>query len=158
MQRKLQHPPRSERSGAVLVEFALVVSVFAMFLAILVELGHVYMVINTLNAAARRSARHGIAEGVTSAEVIAHANDYLDAGLDLTHVTVEVLDGAIFDDPTFNPDTYNPDTLTAVEVADLETRDIFVVRIEVPYNDVALFSPVWLKDLNLYGQSVMRHE
>ncbi|WP_417850369.1 TadE/TadG family type IV pilus assembly protein [Thalassoglobus sp.] len=146
------------RSGAVLVEFALVSSLFVIFLAMILEVSHVYLVINTLNASAKRAARFGVVEGVTSAQAIEKANSYLTASLSPAAATVSVLDGSIFDSPSYNADTFDSSTLTAVELSDLETRDLFVVRVTVPYDQVALIPPIWLDGLTLSGQSVMRHE
>ena len=58
MIRNLRQPvsPPQDRQGAVLVENALVISVFLVFLFGIIEFGHVYLVINTLNAAAKRAA------------------------------------------------------------------------------------------------------
>ncbi len=142
----------------MLVEFALVSSLFVVFLAMILEVSHVYLVINTLNAAAKRGARYGIVEGVTSAEATAKANSYLTESLDPTNATISILDGSIFDSPSYNADTFDHSTLTPVEISNLETRDLFVVRVSVPYDQVALIPPIWLDGLTLTGQSVMRHE
>lgn len=158
MIRKRNQLRHEARSGAVLVEFALVCSLFAMFLAMIVELSHVYLVINTLNASAKRAARYGVVEGISTAQVTAKADSYLGNSLDPAQATISVLDGSVFDSPGFDPDTFDPDSLPTIELLDAESRQIFVVRVEVPYDDVALLAPYWLKGLTLTGQSVIRHE
>ena len=140
------------------MEFALVSSLFAIFLAMIVEVSHVYLVINTLNAAAKRAARYGSAEGVSTSDVTARAYSLLGATLDPALVTVEVVDASIFDSDGFDADLLDPTTLTPTELLNAESRDLFGVRVSVSYDDVALMTPYWLKNLTLEGQSVMRHE
>lgn len=147
-----------KRSGAVLVEFALVSSLFAMFLAMIMELGHVYLVINGLNAAAKRSARYGVVEGVSTAQVKEKANSILSASLNSSQTTVLVKDGSVFDSSGYDADGFDADALPNIELLDAESRQLFVVRVSVPYDDVAILSPFWIKGVKLVGQSVMRHE
>ncbi|MBT5019982.1 pilus assembly protein [Planctomicrobium sp.] len=151
-----QHP--NERSGTVLVEFALVATLFAMFLAMIVELGHVYVVINSLNSAAKRSARYGIVEGISTAQVKTKATSILGTSLNPGNAVISVLDGSVFDSPGYDADSYDAASLPAIEILGAESRQLFVVRISVDYDDVALFSPFWVKDATLTGQSVIRHE
>lgn len=157
-QKPLKHAESPSRQGAVLVEFALVSSLFAMFLAMIVELSHVYLVINTLNAAAKRAARYGVVEDIPTADVIEKAKTYLGASFNRERATISVLDGSVFDTPGFAADSLDPATLPALELLKAESRQLFVVRIEVPYDEVALFPPFWLHNLTLTGQSVIRHE
>lgn len=146
------------RNGAVLVEFALVSSLFAMFLAMILELGHVYIIINALNAAAKRGARYGVVEGVSTAQVIAKANSYLGASLNPAEATITVRDASVFDTNGYDGDSYDHSTLPTIELLDAETRQLFAVRVSVPYDDVALIPPFWIKGVTLVGQSVTRHE
>lgn len=149
---------KKSRGGAVLVEFALVSSLFAMFLAMIMELGHVYLVINALNASAKRAARYGVVEGVTTAEVLAKANSLIGSTFAPAEATVSILDGSIFDSDGYDADTFDYSSLPTIELDDAETRQLFVVRVSVPYDDVAIIPPFWIKGVTLYGQSVMRHE
>lgn len=158
MLKRIHQRSANERSGTVLVEFALVCSLFAMFLAMIVELGHVYVVINSLNSAAKRSARYGIVEGISSAQVKAKATNILGSSLDPGNAVVSVLDGSVFDSSGYDADSYDASSLSPVEILGAESRQLFVVRISVDYDDVALFSPFWVKDATLVGQSVVRHE
>ena len=108
-------------------------------------------------AAAKQAARHGAVEGITSADVITKANGILGAALDITKTTVLVKDASIFDSPSL-PETIDYDDLPNIELNSADRRQLYVVRISVAYNDVALMPPFWAKDLELVGQSVMRHE
>ena len=145
------------RRGATIVETAVVAPVFAIFLAAIMEFGHAFLVVGTLNAAAKQAARHGAVEGISTADVVAKANGILGAALDTTSATVLVKDASVFDLETL-PDTIEYDELPSIELNNAERRQLYVVRIEVDYNDVAIMPPFWAKDVHLVGQSVMRHE
>ena len=145
------------RIGATLVEMAVVVPVFAVFLAGLMEFGHAFLVVGTLNAAAKQAARYGSVEGITTDQVEDRVNDVVGSAFDAAEATVYVKDASVFDGAS-PPATINYQTLPNIELSNAERRQLYVVRVEVDYNDVALMPPFWAKDLKLYGQSVMRHE
>lgn len=146
------------RRGAALVETAVTLPVFFLFVWGLIEFGHAFMVINSINAAATKAARLGIAEGVTTAQVEARLDELLSASVDTTNATVYVKDASMFDAPGVDPTGINYSTLPSIELDQAEPRQLFVVRAEVPYNDVAIMPPFWITDVTLTGQSVMRHE
>lgn len=146
-----------ERRGATIVEMAVVTPVFAVFLAAIMEFGHAFLVVGTLNAAAKQAARFGAVEGISTADTVAKANEILGAALDTTQTTVLVKDASVFDQETL-PEVIEYDELPNIELQTAERRQLYVVRIEVDYNDVALMPPFWAKDVQLVGQSVMRHE
>jgi len=145
------------RRGATIVETAVVAPVFAIFLAAIMEFGHAFLVVGTLNAAAKQAARHGAVDGITTADVVAKANGILGAALETSDATVLVKDASIFDAESL-PETIEYDELPNIEVSTAGRRQLYVVRIEVDYNDVAIMPPFWAKDVHLVGQSVMRHE
>jgi hypothetical protein len=148
-----------KRRGAALVETAVTLPVFFLFCFALLEFGHAYMVVNSINAAATKAARLGIAEGVTTAQVQAKLEELLGASLDTTHATFYIKDASIFDsEGGVDPSSIDYATLPNLELDDAEPRQLFVVRAEVPYEDVALLPPFWITDVTLRGQSVMRHE
>jgi len=157
MLRLRNSPKNGQRRGATLVETAVVAPVFAVFLAAIMEFGHAFLVVGTLNAAAKQAARHGAVEGISTADVVSKANGILGAALDTTETTVLVKDASIFDGESL-PETIEYDELPNIELNTAERRQLYVVRISVAYNDVALMPPFWAKDLQLVGQSVMRHE
>ena len=92
--------------------------------------------------------------------VIAEANRVMNSMFDATKATIYIKDGSTFDEPGEPPSDY--DALADVEVEDLEARQLFIVRITVPYNSISLFpSGFWhthVHDLTLSGQAAMRHE
>jgi Flp pilus assembly protein TadG len=131
--RKLRQRRNQRRKGTTIVETAIVLPVFLLFVFAIFEFGHAFMVAQVIRAASREGARNGITEGATSAEVISRAEDVLSSAIDLTSVTISVKDGSSFDSPSPPTDV---SALPDVEVADLETGDLFIVYVEVPYSAV----------------------
>lgn len=148
------------RSGLQLVEFAVCFPVFLIFLFGFIEFGHIFMVIHSLNASATMAARSGISEDASTADVVARAEQIIGASVDVTlpDLVVMVKDGSVFDDPNVNPKTIDVASLPDVEVRDLDPRDLFLVRIEVPYDKVGILGPRWMRGKMLDGQSIMRKE
>lgn len=151
-----------DRSGTTTVELALVVTTFTLMAAALVEFGHAHMVIATLTAAAKQSARFGAVDDITSAQVVAKATEVMGASFDVTQATVLVKNASVFDTSS---DTSNivigslPNIPAGGDdLDDLNPGDLFIVYITIPYDNVAIFPPFWAKSLTLTGRSVMRHE
>ncbi|MCA9053979.1 MAG: pilus assembly protein [Planctomycetaceae bacterium] len=159
-----RHQPRDLRrtgpfrAGVVLVEMAIVISVFAVFMAGVIEFGHAYLVLGSLNAAARGAARLGSVDEVSSAQVQQEANRILGSAFDNTQATIRIKDASVFDTPGMDPSSVDYAALPDVAVDDLEAGQLFLVRIEVLYEDVSLMPPFWARNLTLRSQSVMRHE
>jgi hypothetical protein len=137
---------------------AFVIPVFGVFLAGIMETGHAYMVMQVLNSAAKQAARLGAVEGKATQDVIDKASAVVAAAIDINDATVMVKDAADFDTPGFDPTGVTYASLPAIELADAEARQLYVVRIEVPYNDVAILPPFWIQNVTLSGMAVMRHE
>ncbi len=146
------------RSGAVLVENAVVASVFGLFMAGIMEFGSAYMVQGAMNAAAQRAARYGSVEGVTNAEVEALARRVINSAFRSAKATVMIKNAGIFDEQNVRPADINYANLPNIQLKDAETNQLFVIRITVPYNSVALLPPFWIKNVTLKAQCVMRHE
>jgi hypothetical protein len=157
VRKRLRNSDRG-RNGAALVETAVCLPVFFMFLFAVFEFGYAHMVINTLNNACRKAARYGVAEQITTADVIARVEELLNASIDATHATVYVKDASVFDSANVDPGSISYSGLPAIELSQAEPRQLFVVRVEVPYEDVAILPPFWVTNVTLKGQSVMRHE
>lgn len=152
---------RDRRSGATLVELAVVLPVFFLFIFAFIEFGHVFMTIHVLNGAAKQAARLGIGDNSTTPKVKTKANEILASFLDPSNFTVKVLDGSDFDDPNVDPKTVNYSNLNEIDLSTAEPRQLFIVRIEVPYDNISIWGstgPKWLTSLNLYGMSVLRKE
>ena len=149
----------SQRRGMSIVELAFVAPVFFFFLFSLFEIGHAFMVVNTLKAATRKAAREGSAEGVSTATVISRVDEILSSAFPTAHVTISVKDADTFDTPGMDPSTVDYSSLPSIELSDAEPRQLYIVRAEVEFGDVSLILPsVIPADLNLTGHSIMRHE
>ena len=158
-QNKRRSKRRNRRWGATLVETAFILPVFTAFTVGMVEFGHAYMVRSILTSASKQAARFGAIEGITNAQVNQRINDILNAAVYAPAVDIKIYDAAVFDDPDFEHQNFDYENLSEVpKLEDLETRDLFVIRLEVPYENVALFPTFWIKNATLSGVSVMRHE
>jgi Flp pilus assembly protein TadG len=141
------------------VELALALPVFLTFVFGIVEVSRIRMTSNLLKTASRTGARHGAAEGVSSADVQARVLQILAPVLNTNAVTVDVKDASGYDTggdlPALGSDVSQ---LPSLELDDAEPRQLFLVRATVGYNDIALipFSSLCGKSLN--GQAFMRHE
>src|SRR5690606_30652100 len=124
----------------------------------ILEVGHAYMVMQVLNSAAKQSARMGAVDGKTTADIATKAESVFSAAFNPVQATVLVKDGSCFDEPGFDASSVNYTSLPDIEVANAEPQQLFIVRLEVNYDDVSLLPPFWIKDITLKGQSVMRHE
>jgi hypothetical protein len=148
------------RSGTTAVEMAVVLPVILVVYFAMIEFGHVYMSTNVIKAAARYAGRLAVTNGTTNDQVIAEANRVLGTMMNPALATIAIKDGSTFDDDGEPPDDYT--TLPNIDVEDIEARNLFIVRITVPYNSISLFpSGFWhtyVHDLTLSGQAVMRHE
>ena len=136
--------------------------VFTLFLAAIMEINHASMVATTLRAAATRAGREGVVEGVTTAEVRAIAREVIGSAVDAGQVRVLVKDASAFDAGATG-ETTNFEGLPNIELAAARNRQLFVVRLEVAYEDVSLIPPMFLKNADgtprtLHGQAVHRHE
>lgn len=146
------------RSGVTAVEVAVMMPIFGIILVGLMETGHAMMVIHLLGSAARQSARLGSVDGVTTAQVVAKATLISSSVTKSVNATVMVKDGSDFDDPAFDPETIDYSSLPNLEVNTAADNQLFIVRVTVPYNDVAIIPPFWIQNITLSGQAVMRHE
>ena len=114
---------------------------------------------NTMTAATKRAARYGSVTGITNQQVEDRVGEILGKVIDMSDATVIVKDASVFDsteDISQTPIDY--DELEDVALESLEPRQLFLVYVTVPYDDVALLPPFWADNLTLTAQSVMRHE
>jgi Flp pilus assembly protein TadG len=152
-----KHKP-ANRDGATAVEVALTLPIFAILLAGLMEFSHYFMVVHTLNAAARSGANLGSYAGVTNDAVITKVNGVVKGAFATSKATVIVKDASVFDTSTVDPDTLNYNSLPAINLSQAGTSDPFLVQVSVPYDDIAILPPWWIKNATVTGRAVMRHE
>lgn len=124
------------------------------------EFGHGYLVVSTLNAAATRAARLGSMEKVTTAQARARARSILAKSIrpSTPGLAIYIKDASLFDDSSVDPSSIDYASLPDIELSAAETRQLFLVRIQVPYNEVALMPPLWIDSITISSQAVMRHE
>jgi Flp pilus assembly protein TadG len=147
-----------QRKGTTIVEMAVILPVFLTFMFALIEFGHAFMCMATLTAAAKDAARYGAIEGITTTQVVTRAKSRVNGAFKSVNATVYVKDASSFESSSATPGTVNVSTLPNIELSTTTDRHLFIVRVEVPYNNVAVMPPLWAKNLTLHGESVMRHE
>lgn len=151
------------RRGTTVVETALVLPVFLMFVLGLVELGHALMVKHVLQSACRQAARIGSTEGHTTAQVRAKALSVLGSCVDPSEVTVFVKNAGAFDSGSPVTTSTALEALPSIELNDADPRQLFMVRAKVQYKDIAIVPNIpylgnFLDGVTLEGQAFMRHE
>ena len=157
------HRNRSRR-GTTVVETALVLPVFLLFVLGLVELGHAQMVKNLLRSACRQAARIGSTDGNSTADVKQRVLDTIGAAVDPALVEVFVKDAGAFDSGTSSgTDGASLEALPDVDLTNAEPRQMFIVRAKIHYSDVAIVPHIpilgsFLDSVVLEGQAFMRHE
>ncbi|WP_437206677.1 TadE/TadG family type IV pilus assembly protein [Planctomicrobium sp. SH664] len=141
----------SRRSGAVVVEMALILPFFLTVLWAIVEFGRAMMVGQLMTTAARQGTRAAILEGSSNGAVTTEVRSFLVASIggrlqasDIT-VVIEVTPAA------GNPDPGN-------QLAAAGMRDVCKVTCTVPYSRVGYMTGRYLKNSKLRGTCSMRHE
>jgi len=137
------------RRGAAMVETAIVLPIFLILVLGIIEFGRALMVANMVTNAAREGARMAILDGSTNSEVQQSVSEFLVASLgvqtaDIT-TTITIVPA---------PGNTNPNNQTA----DAQSRDLITVRVEVPFDKVALIPGDYLSGKKLTGLCAMRHE
>lgn len=152
MRSPLRPFPRSKtahRSGAAVVEMALVMPIFCMLVLGIVEFGRGFMVCQLLNDAAREGARSAILAGSTNAAVTTDAKTFMVdtvkcAAADVT-VTITITEAA-------------GNAAASNSLASAHKRDLCKVKVSVPFSKVSFLPGSYLKSSTLSGMSAMRHE
>jgi Flp pilus assembly protein TadG len=152
------------RRGTTVVETAVVLPVFLLFVLGLIELGHAQMVKNVLRSACREAARVGSTEGHTTGEITQRVRDIIGTACDVAAVQVYVKDASAFDGSS-SPSTSSAslENLPGIQLSEAAPRQLFLVRAKVHYNDIAIVPNIpylghYLDEVVLEGQSFMRHE
>jgi len=146
------------RQGALTVEVALIMPVFVLFLMAILEFGHFCLVRHTMQAAVRRAAHLGSFESSTTSQVESRVREIAGAVIDPSLLTVMVRDASVFDSADFNPSSMNVSSLPTINLTEAEMGDCFIVRAEIPYDEVAILPPFWIQGKTIATQAAMRHE
>jgi Flp pilus assembly protein TadG len=148
-----------QRRGTAVVETAFVLPVYLLLLLGVAEFGHAQLIVNLLNSACRNAARVGSTEGTTNADVIERVQQTVGTAVPTSKITIYVKNAATFDGSGTPPSTDSGlESLPDVSVSALSPRQMFMVRVKVAYNDIALVPMPFLKNKTLDAQAFMRHE
>jgi Flp pilus assembly protein TadG len=139
----------NNRSGAALVETAIVLPIFFMVVLGVIEFGRAMMVAQLLNNGAREAARLAIMDGSTNTQVDAAVRNFVSSavGVDPAKLTVTI---------TVTPATGNPDPANDVSLA--RRRDLCHVLVKVSFSEIDYIPGKYLQSSQLTGQAAMRHE
>jgi Flp pilus assembly protein TadG len=137
----------------------MVLPAYLLLLLGIAEFGHAQLVLNLLNSACRNAARIGSTEGTNTANVVTRVLQTVGTAVPTNKITVYVKDASAFDGTGTPPSTDAAlEAMPSCEVANLEPRNMFMVRAKVAYNDISLVPLPFLKNMTLDAQAFMRHE
>ena len=139
------------RRGTAMVEMALVLPLFLMLILGIIEFGRAMMIANLVSNAAREGARMAVLDGSTNTEVNNAVETFLQSAIG-SGVSAADIDVTI----TVTAAAGNPNP--ANNVANAISRDLITVKVQLPFNRVALIPGDYLAGKQLAGQSAMRHE
>lgn len=141
--------PKRQRSGAAMVEMALVMPIFCTVVLGIIEFGRAFMVCQLLNDGAREAARSAILTGSTNTAVTTDAQTFIASvvGCQTADVTVNI---------TITPYTGNTNPNNVL--ANASKRDLCAITLSVPFNKASLIPGKFLSAITLKGKSAMRHE
>ena len=150
---------RSGRRGTTVVEVAVSLPIFLIFVFGLIEYGRIQLVSNMLRASCRGAARYGSTEGVTTNDVESRVRDMLSASMDTNKVAVLIKDASVFDEDGDRPATAADfDAMPDIQLTTAKPRQLFLVRASITYNDIALVPMPTFANAVLTGQVFIRHE
>lgn len=147
-----------------MVETALVLPVFLLFILGISELGHALLVQHVLNSACRQAARVGSTQGNSTATVRTRALTVLGSAVNQNKVQVYVKDASVFDS-SGSPGTSATalESMPNIELGTTNARKLFMVRAKILYKDIAIVPNIpylgsFLDNVTIEGQAFMRHE
>ena len=158
------HRMPGQRRGTTVVETALVLPVFLLFVLALIELGHAQLVKHVLRSACRQAARIGTTEGKTTADVRSRVLATLESVVNANDVEVYVKDAGAYDSGGSPPETGSElEALPNIELSNAVPLQLFMVRAKINYHDIAIVPNIpylgsFLDGVVLEGQAFMRHE
>ena len=130
---------RLKRSGAAVVEFAIVAPLFFLLIFGMIEYGRMVMVQQVITNASREGARRAVLDGSTSSDGVSAVNSFLDSAA-VNSSGAEVL---VSPDPPENAGFGGAVTVT----------------VRIPFSKVSwLPSPMYLGSTTLEAQTAMRRE
>lgn len=163
IRRTVFHRRPGQCRGTTVVETALVLPVFLLFVLALLELGHAQLVKHVLRSACRQAARIGTTEGTTTDDVESRVLATLSSIVDQNDVEVFVKDAGTYDTGGQPEGGDELEALPSIELSNAEPLQLFMVRAKIDYDDVAIVPNIpylgsFLDGVVLEGQAFMRHE
>jgi len=151
---------KPRRRGATMVETAVILPVFFIMISGVLEFGHVYMVIHSVNSAANKASRLAATEGATNTQVTAQLVQNLSTTFNTGKMRVLIKDASAYDDTEVDPDTISVDQMPNLDISTAISRQLFLVRVEVSYDEITIVPSFWRRIIGaeIVGQSIMRHE
>ena len=155
--------PRSARRrrprGVTAVEVAFTLPVLLTMVFVLMEYSRIQLVTNLLNSACRTAARRAATDGMSVSQVQATVQQLASRVGDTSNLNVMVKNAAAFDTGGTLPASMQDYTsLPNLDMQTVQTRQLFLVRAEIPYNDIALIPFSVLNGATVTAQSFMRYE
>lgn len=137
------------RSGAALVEMALILPLFLLVVLGIIEFGRAMMVGQIVTNAARHGTRQAVIDGSTNADVEDEIRQFLQESVGCdpgdVSITIEV-----------EPYPGNPDPADNLSAA--LPKDTCRIQVRVPYSEVGYITGRFLESAQLRGSCSMRHE
>lgn len=131
------------RHGAAMVEFALVLPVFAAALLGIFEFGRAFMVYQVLVNSSRVAVRKAVIDNAQATDAMAAAKEQVRvSGLPESKFSVE----------------FKVNGTTATSLDNVNRGDAVAVRVTVPFDSVAVVAPLFLNGATMNGETVMRAE
>ncbi len=149
-----------DRRGATVVEVALILPVFLVFVFAIIEFGHFWYVRNIVEVACREGARVGCTEGTTNADVLAEVRRLASTLVEPEFLDISIKDASVFDGGGSAPESNSAlSALPNMDVSEAEPTQLFLVQAELDYNDVAILPlPRFLGNATVFSTAFMRHE
>lgn len=133
--------------------------VFLVFVFALVEYGHLLWVDNMLTAAVRNAARFGSTEGATNDDVERYLRNFMRGTVDTDLIDIQIKDMSVLESEEPLPASASDyEDLPTVQLTEMESRELFVVRATFNFGDAAFLRFPGVDQVELVGQTIMRHE
>ena len=151
--------PRELRRGTAIVETAFVLPVFLLLLFAMLEFSHALMVKNVLRGACRSAARMASTGGLSTTDIESYVKQMVGSAISADNVLVFVKDASSFDQGgAVSSSGAAMESLPDMDLANAESRALFMVRARVNYIDAALVPMPFSTGIVLEGQAFTRIE
>lgn len=145
---KIRPSIRADRTGAAIVEMAVVAPVLILLVLGVLEFGRAFMASHLITNASREGARMAILDGNTNADVQTFIISELQAALPVDPADVAVVFTV----------TQVEDGTTSTDITTAGQRDLIAVDVTVAFSEISWSNPNWLAGASLRGNSSMRKD